>query len=175
MLDENKIRPQFPHDWYKNVLFFPLSCCHLWKLWFCLRRSSFNLKVGRYILCDRILRTQLTTFPLPERVEFTTQQMLSNKILPDLFLKMPSNSCMTIKLLLVFPHDSPCCNITNMIFPDCICYATCKCGWFGHLQSILQAESCTTLANAPCRLTLNDTIACLQNLAIRLGFYVLCL
>ena len=39
----------------------------------------FNLKVGRYILCDRISRNQLTTFPLPERVEFTTQQMLSNE------------------------------------------------------------------------------------------------
>ena len=38
------------------------------------------MKVGRYILCDRILRTQLTTLPLPERTEFTTQQMLSNKI-----------------------------------------------------------------------------------------------
>ena len=40
----------------------------------------FNLKVGRYILCDRILRTQRTTLSLPERAEFTTQQMLSNKL-----------------------------------------------------------------------------------------------
>ena len=39
----------------------------------------FDLKVGRYILCDRILRTQPTTLSLPERAEFTTQQMLSNK------------------------------------------------------------------------------------------------
>ena len=33
----------------------------------------FILKVGRYILCDRILRTQLSTFLLPERFEFNAE------------------------------------------------------------------------------------------------------
>ena len=44
-------------------------------------KSLLILKVGRYILCDRILRTQLTTFLLPVRLEFTTQHLVSNSSL----------------------------------------------------------------------------------------------
>ena len=58
----------------------------------------FIFKVGRYILCDRILRTQLTTFLLPERLEFTTRQMLSKKLIAVESLILVTNRMPKVRL-----------------------------------------------------------------------------
>ena len=75
MLCGNRIWFQFPH---KREMFFPLSCCHLWKLCFCLRKSRFHSE-GRALYTLRPHITHPTdNFPTFIKLEFTTQQMLNN-------------------------------------------------------------------------------------------------
>ena len=77
MLCENKIRHQFP---ITGTVYcsFHLRAAIFESFGFGLRRSVFNFE-GRALYTLRPHITHPTdNFPLPERAEFTTQQMLSN-------------------------------------------------------------------------------------------------